>query len=118
LSPLNIIVQNKGISIIDWETCGFNIAPFDLAYSYQRTWRYPIFQKMILEKIFEKKDLSFQKAFMGLILIFICIDLITFQKALNGFKFKHGQEFSQEYLRELMNIYQEKMKLVIEVFNK
>ena len=118
LSPLNVIIRNKEISIIDWEMSGFNIAPFDLAYCFQRAWRYPIFQKMILEKISVKKEVSFKKAFMGLILIFLCIDLITFQKALNGFKFKHGQEFSQDYLQELENIYQEKISFVIEEFNK
>jgi hypothetical protein len=106
-SPLNILATGEYFSIIDWESFGDNLVGFDLAYAYQRLWRYPKFQKKLETEIFAQLDSKYHKLFWLQILVLLLVDIRTLSRAIEGNNQAvfHSKTLSDHDFKELLQLY-------------
>lgn len=106
-SPLNILATGDHFSIIDWESFGDNLVGFDLAYAYQRLWRYPEFQKKLEAEIFAQLDSRYHKLFWLQILIFLLVDIKTLTRAIKGESSAlfHSKNLTKDDFNDLLQLY-------------
>jgi len=114
-SPLNILATSDHFSVIDWESFGDNLVGFDLAYAYQRLWRYPDFQKKLETEIFAQLDVKFHRLFWLQILIFLLVDIRTLSRAIEGNNQAvfHSKNLSMDDFKDLLQLYQKSFVRVV-----